>query len=507
MDGTLPDEVLAQCADEPIHCPDHIQPHGVLLVFDPETLLIEQASETVLTLLRVEVSALLGSSIEQLIGPQRTHYLRHWKRESKPSDGELLDFSFEYPLTGRWFQAIVHFHQGVGFFEIEQAIHLQGSKQFSRFLATQREVLRTLVQLERTCNQLPELLENLAQLVRETTYYDRVMIYRFDSDGSGKVVAENRSAELEPYLGLQYPATDIPAQARVLYLKNRTRLLENVGAKQVKVLPTLNPRTNQQADMSYCQLRSMSPVHVEYLQNMGVAATLVLSIVVDHQLWGLVACHHSKPKWISYDRRFICEVLAEYCSKLIVAQEFRDRKAAQQLSLEFSSRLLTLRQKSEDKIAALFESPDLLLAPFKAQGMAYWNGRIERQIGEVPTEENLKKVVAFLQEQESVENPFQTDRITFLLPEVEEMREQASGLFAFRLPNAKNEYLLWFRPEKTQTVNWAGDPRKGLIEEEGGFRLSPRKSFETWIEEARGISDPWGVNELFLVQSLFPYFL
>ena len=321
------------------------------------------------------------------------------------------------------------------------------------------------------------------------------MVYRFDEHGHGQVFSEKRKPELEAFLGNRYPASDIPQMARALYLQNRVRVLVDVNYAPVPLVPRLSPITGRDLDMSLCFLRSMSPIHLQYLKNMGVRATLVISIVVGGELWGLVACHHYAPRFIHFELRALSELVAELVATRIAALESFVQAQSELVARRLEQRMVEAVGRDGDWHAALFDGSDGLLQSMGATGAALlYEGQV-KTAGEVPGTREIREIGAWLD----------AGRAGPLIASASLGRDEprfaaiaaiATGLLATPIATDANgdragEYLLWFRPERIHTVTWGGDPTKPVIVGTDPIQLSPRLSFAQWHQVVEGTSDPW----------------
>jgi GAF domain-containing protein len=338
-------------------------------------------------------------------------------------------------------------------------------------------------------DSVQQLAERLAQEVRDLTGFDRVMVYRFDEEWNGEVIAEERQADLNPFLGLHYPATDIPAQARRLYTVNWTRLIADVGYTPVPLHPVLDPETAAPLDLSHSTLRSVSPIHVEYLSNMGVTASMSVSLVIDDRLWGLVACHHySGPHRPSQDARAASEFLGQVASQVLVERERADARdaalATQTLLAQVTARISS---SSSSPLVSLIEDPDLLEL-MDARGAALCYDGVLTTRGSVVEESLLLRIAAELERPDRYAT--WTDNVAELVPELADVPAVAGVL---RIGSAPDRWLLWLRPEMQQVVDWGGDVSNKLLAAREGpeVRLSPRKSFEKWRQVVRGRGEHW----------------
>jgi GAF domain-containing protein len=352
---------------------------------------------------------------------------------------------------------------------------------------------------------LGALVDKLAQEVQDVLGFDRVMVYRFDEDWNGEVVAEVRRDDLNPFLGLHYPASDIPAQARRLYTVNWTRLIADVGYRPVPLHPVFDPVDGRPLDLSHSSLRSVSPIHLEYLSNMGVTASMSVSLVIDDQLWGLIACHHySGPHRPSQDARAAAEFLGQVASQLVADRERADARERTLESRSVLARMTARIAASETSpLVSLVADPELLTL-VGASGAALSYDGVLTTAGAVPDRATLERIAAALEDPDHYATA--TDRVAELVPELGHSPEVAGAL---RVGSAPDRWLLWVRPEQEQVVDWGGDPsNKRLYDAEGpAVRLSPRKSFDKWREVVRGRSLPWAAWKLEVADELGKYLI
>jgi GAF domain-containing protein len=346
-----------------------------------------------------------------------------------------------------------------------------------------------------------ELCQQLASEIRRLTGFDRVMVYRFDEEWNGEVVAEDRRDDLNPFLGLHYPSTDIPAQARRLYTVNWTRLIADIHYAPVALEPVIDPSTGAPLDLSHSVLRSVSPIHIEYLSNMGVSASMSVSMVKDGLLWGLVACHHySGPLRVPYDARSAAEFLGQTASQLIDDRERADTHTDElRASVTLARITASLAADSRPVYDTLLEDPRLLEL-VDARGVAlYVDGRMLTQ-GDVPPDADLHLISRQLDGPDG--RASSSDNLASLEPDLARVADVAAG--ALRIGNGPDRWMLWLRPELERTVDWGGDPtNKALaLAEDPHVRLSPRKSFAKWRQVVRGRSSPWLGWQVTVAQSL-----
>lgn len=474
---------LTNCDREPIHVPGSIQPHGVLLTIAEPTLTVVQASTNTLALFGLEHGAVLGAPLDRLLDAPSLALFR------KALTCRPVCRTSALPLRvhGHLFDAILHHSEGLLVVELEPQPGPNGESQESAYELHSRtyQILRHL----QSVHGLAELWPALAQVIREFTGFDRVMIYRFSEwDGSGEVMAEARRADIEPYLGLHYPASDIPHQARRLYVLNRLRLIQDAAYTPSPIVPADNPLTGRPLDLSQAVLRSVSPIHCEYLGNMGVRASMSISLLQGEQLWGLVACHHYGPRFVPYRVRMLCELLGEVVSWLLGPRLAVEESDARVHASAVLMRLVELMSHEPDLVTALTGDPPAVLELVRARGFAVvYEGRVGT-VGQTPSVDEIAGLAEWLHGT-MPQSVYATDALSQVYAPARAFMEVASGLLAVVVSRTHGMLLLWFRPEVIHEVHWGGDPRKAV--EQDGERLTPRKSFALWKETVRGHSLLW----------------
>ncbi|MDC7987302.1 GAF domain-containing protein, partial [Rhodoplanes sp. TEM] len=340
-----------------------------------------------------------------------------------------------------------------------------------------------------------ELTALAAREVRRVTGLDRVLIYRFDADWNGEVIAEDRNDRLPSYLGLHFPAADIPAQARDLYRISRLRLIADAGYVPAPIEPPVNPLTGRPIDLAFAVLRSVSPVHLDYMRNMGTGASMSISLMRDDRLWGLISCHNRDPATVPYHVRTACDLVGQVLSLQLAADEasaVADRRDALRM---IQNRLLARMAAADHYVDGLIASGDDLLALAGAGGAAVATGGTVVRIGATPPERDIRAIVAWLSARERLD-VVATDSLVAAMPEAGRMKDLASGVLAISTSQIHDSYVLWFRPEVIRTVTWGGDPRRHAEPSADGARPSPRTSFAAWQETVRLRARPWAPPEI-----------
>ncbi|MBS7564841.1 GAF domain-containing protein [Mucilaginibacter sp. Bleaf8] len=480
---------LTNCDREPIHIPGKIQPHGFLVAVNHDCKIL-YCSENVTSFLNTSAAYLLGKEIEAMehlldgtpsgFIRQAIGFARRRKdfRPTNPYPIEIADSEFNMIMSAMDDYFLLEFEP--------EASDLQSNIQ----QAVGRSLSEILVD-----KSLSLLLTNAAKQIRDIIHYDRVMVYQFHQDGHGEVVAEARDEKLESWLGLHYPASDIPKQARELYKLNLIRLIADVNQEPSSIL-TLPEQANEPLDMTCSALRAVSPLHIQYLKNMGVASSFSVSILHQGELWGLVACHNYTPRFINYQQRESARLVGQVLSS---ALSFRQQEVDQQRSFELRQaieRITRLLLRNIPVEEALFNHDTTLQDAVPSAGAALlYENRIST-VGQVPDKKCLEQLIAWIGEQ-TYDDIFETDRLPELFPPAEKYRDVASGLLVCRLSKELKEYLIWFRPEVLATVNWAGNPNKPVqYDANNVMHISPRTSFEVWKEQVNGTAPVWSMEDI-----------
>jgi chemotaxis family two-component system sensor kinase Cph1 len=472
---------LSNCDREPIHIPGKIQEHGVLIAIDKD-FKIAYCSENVTILFPFVATTLLGQSISVLSGCLLTEVdnfipslinIAHISGEFDPVN--------PYPVVINNIECLMILSTAGELYLVEfewASSDLEGDLQ---------KVIGSSLSMMLGDANLSRLVQKTAEQIRKIIHYDRVMVYKFHGDDHGEVVAEDKNAELLPLMGLHYPASDIPKQARELYKFNLTRLIADVDATPSSIVTF----DDGALDLTNSSLRAVSPVHIQYLKNMGVASSFSVSLIHNGDLWGLVACHNYTPRFINYKQRDAARLIGQVLSS---ALSFRQLEEDQQSSnkLQMAVDDLTRHLLRFDSIEeALFKHEITILDAVDSTGAVLIYESNFYKIGLTPDNESLKKLIDWLNEnmQDGIygTNHLSQEFLTGLA-----IKDFASGLLACRLSKELKEYLLWFRPEVISEVKWAGDPNKPVdISESGMLYISPRKSFEAWSQQVKLTASPW----------------
>ena len=480
---------LLNCDKEPIHIPGRIQSYGFLLVCEVNSLNINQLSINSLEYIGISYQNLLNKNLSVLLEIKIIDCINKGVLKNNFSEINPLKVN----IKNTKFNLIISFANNLLILEFEPFI--EDDNLYAHFYHSFNSAL-TKIQSSRS---LKNLFQTTAEEVRKLIGYDRVMIYRFDKDWHGEVVGESKIDSLEPFLGLHYPHTDIPSQARDLYLKNWTRLITDVEHIQPEISPVINPQSGKPIDLSCNVLRATSPIHIEYLVNMGVRATLTISIIFKGKLWGLFACHHYSPRYIDYYKRNTCELIGKIFSNHLSYQE-ADQDLQYSNKIKDNTRIIIENMSKNWSVSQGLINGDLTLMDINdSNGAVYFNNDDIYSLRDVPTDSEIKSIIDFLNEKK--EKIFYTNELSLIFPTAKSFKEKASGILAINISD--NEYVIWFKPELIQNVQWAGKPdEKNIVYEKETIRLSPRKSFEKWTQEVQNKSTDWQKVEIEAAENL-----
>lgn len=482
---------LSSCDREPIHIPGAVQPHGVLIAVDAVSRRILQISENSGLVLGREPADLLHGYADALVGADAYAALLRTTSDAAHA-GDAIPVEITDGGTRRAFDGIAHAaHDGVTIVELEPA-EPPSIPALERFFSIVR---RGLVSVQEATT-VAQVCDVAAREFAWLAGFDRTMVYRFDRDWNGEVVSEQRDDALPPFLGLHYPASDVPRQARELYRRNVLRMIPDARYTPARIVPSHNPLTEAPLDLSGSVLRSVSPIHLEYLANMNVAATLTASLLKHGELWGMIAAHHRTPRFVPYRVRVACEMLARTASLRIAALEERE-ELAQRLRLRSLQPALLEAVAKDGSFTDAITRGTQMLDVTGAEGAVIKTEGEPILIGRTPRLRHVRRILAWLDERggRDADQPFISDALALMNPDFAEFACEASGLLAVPLTTTSGGWLLWFRPEMVRTVLWGGDPRKPVAQGEGE-RISPRRSFEAWKEIVRRHARPWEASQI-----------
>jgi light-regulated signal transduction histidine kinase (bacteriophytochrome)/CheY-like chemotaxis protein len=468
---------LTNCDIEPIHIPGYIQPHGCLIACDSAMRTVTRHSVNCHDVLGF-TGQMIGRPIEDFLGSDVVHDLRNaltvTANSSRPAMLPKVKLA-----CGKSFDIAIHRYKAVTIVELEPASNE----------AQPLHTAQLMIDRIREADSVESLISRTTRLIKAMLGYDRVMVYRFEQDGAGKVISEAKQSDLESFLGQYFPASDIPKQARALYLKNTLRIISDSRGERVAVEPTLD-HSGEPLDLSYSHLRSVSPIHCEYLRNMGVSASMSISIINDGELWGLIACHHYSPRILPMPIRIAAEMFGEFFSLHLQALKQKKKLATAHDAHASLDKFLRLAAHHNNIEELLVENLPDFSRLMPCDGVGVWMNERWYTVGTVPPPA-LAPHLGRLASSVSEGRVWATHALSNQLPEAEYLGGEIAGMLAVPLSQVKNDYLMFFRRELVQTLNWGGNPDKSYETGPLGDRLTPRKSFALWKETVHQQSQPW----------------
>ena len=495
--GGSPDEYgrevtydLTSCDREPIHTLGSIQSFGALVAVSSDWI-VSRASANAEMVFGRPTEELLGRSLAEVVPAEGLHTIRGLVQNLRTPDAVERAFGVALKEGGP---------------PLDVAIHLSGreivleAEPSEEATTNAGMVMRSMIARLNQVSSLDAYLKEACRQLRAFTGFDRVMAYRFDQDGSGEVVAEAVRSGMEPFLSLRYPASDIPKQARALYLRNWLRLIHDVDDEGSPIVP---PRSavGEPLDLSMSVLRAISPIHLEYLRNMGVQASMSVSIVVEGKLWGLFACHHTQPRRIGLERRTAVELFGQMFSWLLDARLRDEDRADEVRAKSIHDQLMGAIVESGSVMDAVASQLDRLSELVPCDGVGVCIDGEAKLEGSALSADQFAALVRFLNRTPSG-TAFATNELSSIHPPAADYASQVAGILAVPISRQPRDYLVFFRREIARSVRWAGNPNKPVTMGPNGARLTPRKSFEAWREIKRGQCSPWTATELRIAESV-----
>jgi light-regulated signal transduction histidine kinase (bacteriophytochrome)/CheY-like chemotaxis protein len=483
---------LTNCDREPIHIPGSVQPFGFLLGLLSD-FSVALASDNAPAFLGVsDLSDLLQRPLDDIFADGALQAIRSRVDHLSGPDAVERAFAVELQPGGQLFDLAIHFSGAYLIVEAEPSVIEHG--------VHSGELVRLMLGRIRKTKGVADLAQEAARQLKVLTGFDRVMVYRFHPDGSGEVIAEAASSGLEAFLGLHYPASDIPKQARTLYQRNWLRIIADINAEPVQLKST-STHNAELLDLSMSVLRSVSPIHIEYLRNMGVGASMSVSILRDGKLWGLFACHHYAPHHVSFERRTACELFGQMVSWILEGREREGDVGYEAGAHQILERLIESAASRAHSTRAIIEFIGDYRQMIECDGVAVWSNDEITLDGETPTESEVQDLIGFIN-RTSPGRICASAEIAKVYPAGESFRNRAAGFLAIPISRVPRDCLIFFRREIVRSVNWAGAPDKVYSEGPLGSRLTPRKSFELWQETVAGQSKPWTAADLRIAERL-----
>lgn len=476
----------SNCDREPIQHIGAVQPIGFLIALSNDWQ-VERLSANSGKFLGATTDALLGASLRDVFRPDAVHSIRNRSFLLTGADAVERVFGLQLQDDGPLYDLAIHRSGALVIVEAEPNI-ASGELNAGAMVRSMLARLRAGT----------DLAQESARLVSALTGFDRVMIYRFHVDGSGEVIAERTRDGIDSFLGLHYPADDIPQQARALLVRNPVRMLVDVSGVSSMLLPEV---AQPMLDLSMSTLRAHSPMHVEYLQNMGVGATLTASLIRDGKLWGLISCHHMTPRHVGFEQRTTIELFAQMLSFLMEQRERDDTAAYEARALLLRRQLVAAVVERGSAAESVGELAARMVELVPCDGVAIYVDGVPTLDGDTPTGAECMALVPFLA-RNAPGTIFATDALSRDHAPAQDFVDHIAGMLVLPITRAPGNYLVFFRNEVLRSVKWAGEPGKQLVHGPHGARLTPRKSFEAWRELVRGRSAAWTSAELSAAEAM-----
>ncbi|TVZ22420.1 multi-sensor signal transduction histidine kinase [Dokdonia sp. Hel_I_63] len=474
---------LTNCDKEPIHLIGRIQSHAMLFVIDSSSFEISHISENVISTLSRKREEFYSKRLEDVLGQNGTLIETYIKSKNKTS--------LEVTIDDKRYVVVTHHNNQLVYIELEPIQQQESAQYMQRQLSEIISDLSEAVSVSAMCDKT-------AKLIKGFTAYDRVMIYKFDENWNGKIISEAREVHLDSWIGMHYPATDIPQQARKLFLKQGVRIIADVASQTVPVYAKPSAE-DEPVDLGLCESRASSPIHIEYLENMKVGATLTAAIVSDGELWGLIACHHYSPKFVNYYQRQTVKFLTQVFSTQLTLRA--SNEVLSRINVTSAIRASLVEQMSDgwDVANGLTQKSTSMLTITEATGGAVFLENNVSTVGETPSNEEITALIDWIYDTQ-IGDIYTTQNIAEEYDKGAAFAKIGSGLLCIFIAKGEKDCLLWFKPELKQVISWGGNPEKAM--EEKAQKLSPRKSFEKWNKEQVNTSLPWKDYEIASAQAL-----
>ena len=477
------------CGRVPLHQTNLVQPHGVLLIVSKTDLAILQASENADVVFSLPATELVKKKFSDYLSDEETtQFLSQFRH------GITGKLPFLFHVEQNAFLAILEQQELYYILEIETEPHLDQKN--ASFLSIYQDVKLVTAAIE-ACTTTEETCRVVARELKKLSGFDKVMVYRFDEGWNGDVIAEELEPGMESYLGLKFPASDIPKQARELYQKTPYRLIPTIDYEPVRLYPVINPLTNAFTDLSNSNLRSVAGVHLEYLRNMQVKASMSTRILKEGELWGLIACHHRTPKFLSYEMCSVFDWLSNVVTAKISAVQNRD-------SFLYKSAKQSQQQKLAEKVLArgsVALEKKSLMQLLDAEGVVIVNNQKTEKAGDTPSDAEIEDLVFWLQAN-NITGVYHQPSMPSVYESAAGYAAQASGLLALPVEMDKGDFILAFRPEAVRQISWGGNPDEAIQFESDGKKYHPRESFRIWQQTVRQTALPWRKETLEVAEGL-----
>jgi chemotaxis family two-component system sensor kinase Cph1 len=484
------------CGSIPLNVINQIQDYGYLLIVHKETLLILQASENTASVLTLPIDTIIESKLSDFLPDDQLSKIKEGIAKSFRTKLPMkLSFSFEGKNTVE-FDALIHFEGSSLAIELEK----ESSKNEDTPFVSRFGEFKFIAAALTVSSSIQELTDHVAQEIKKITTFDKVMVYKFDEEYNGTVVSEEMEKDMDSYLGLCFPASDIPKQARDMYLQTTYRLIPDVNYVPSKLLPVINPMTNSFTDLTSCNMRGVAGVHLEYLKNMNVHASMSIRIIHENRLWGLIACHHREPKRISYETCVLLEIVSDFISsQLTILERDLEHKRMTQL-IELSTKILEQASLMQNDVSALLAHENLMKV-LNVDGAAVIKDKKLETIGSTPSQADIRDILRWSQKNK-FDKVYSNSNFPFLYNRAKSFKDVCSGIIIVPLSITHDYYLMGFRKEIVQQIRWGGNPNETIHFDSDGKKYHPRNSFRIWKETVNEKSVPFLKAELNAAENL-----
>ncbi|WPQ63138.1 GAF domain-containing protein [Chitinophaga sancti] len=485
------------CGSVPLHQINLIQPYGILLILQRSDYKIVQVSENIGQALELPPAEVVNTLLSRYIPATQLEQL-----QKRVNEGIVETVPFTLSFSNKDYLVLMQVNGESVILEMEA----QSTPTTQNSFITIYQQLKYAMAAINAAPSIGEACQIAASQLKELSGYDKVMVYQFDNNWNGTVLAEDAVPEMEKYLGLTFPASDIPKQARAMYLKNPYRLIPNRDYVPVSLYPIINPLTNAFTDLSGCNLRSVPAVHLEYMKNMEIMTSMSCRILKDGQLWGLFSCHHRTPFYLPYEGRALFELLSDIISARIISLQYKEESDEYADLHDIQTRLVEQVYISNDLLTGLFGNTTNVLQLFNATGAAMvFNKRME-SIGTVPDKHALKDLLLWLQST-AEKSVYQELSLPAVYEPFVSYAKNASGILVISIQPQKGDFLVLFRPEVIREVKWGGNPDEAIRFEKDNIQYHPRNSFSIWQQQVRNTALPWRETELTMAEHLRNFIL
>lgn len=490
----------AFCGRVPLHQTNMVQPHGILMIVDKQSGKILQVSEN--------VEALLGKPAPQVVQTHLSDYIStdQYKNLQNRFEGSLrgkLPFTMTFVngqanVNGQAkdFIALVQTLEEYLLVEIEKEALEEAPHSFINVYGELKFILSAID----ATTTIEEAARIVGKELKRISGFDKVMVYKFDEGWNGTVLAEEAEEGMDAYLGLKFPASDIPKGAREMYRKTPYRLIPDRDYQPVRLYPVINPATHAFTDLSHTNLRSVAGVHIEYLQNMNVTASMSTRILKNDQLWGLISCHHRTPKYLSYQTCSLFELLSDIISAKIAALEQQQLAHFKAEMHQVYAEVVEGIYKNDHLVRGIAEQQQEVMNLLKADGLATIFQKDIQTFGNTPSVTDIEDLVYWLQ----ASNAKATHQETALSSKYENAAAyaaEASGLLVLPIQPDRGAYILAFRPEAVRKVTWGGNPDEAIQFSADQKSYHPRASFQQWQQTVSGQALPWSPEALEIAEN------